>query len=120
VLILRAFRNWDFPKGMLEPGESPLDAARRETREETGLADLRFDWGESFVDTVPYADGKIARYFFAVSEAGEAMLPISEELGRPEHDEFRWTIFEEAAKLLPARLAPVLLEARTRFLRTAR
>jgi len=33
VLILRAYRNWDFPKGMLEAGETALDAAKRETRE---------------------------------------------------------------------------------------
>jgi 8-oxo-dGTP pyrophosphatase MutT (NUDIX family) len=37
ALILRAFSNWDFPKGLIEPGESPLEAAIRETREETGV-----------------------------------------------------------------------------------
>lgn len=30
-------RHWDVPKGLAEPGESPLAAALRETREETGL-----------------------------------------------------------------------------------
>lgn len=28
---------WDLPKGKIEPGETPLDAALRETVEETGL-----------------------------------------------------------------------------------
>ena len=29
--------NWGFPGGKIEPGEAPLDAAVRETKEETGL-----------------------------------------------------------------------------------
>lgn len=29
--------HWDIPKGMQDPGESPLEAAVREMREETGL-----------------------------------------------------------------------------------
>ena len=42
VLLLRAFRNWDFPKGLIAPGEDPLTAALREAREETGLTELTF------------------------------------------------------------------------------
>lgn len=30
-------RNWDIPKGLQDPGESTLEAAQRELREETGL-----------------------------------------------------------------------------------
>ena len=29
---------WTIPKGLIDPGEAPLDAARREFAEETGLA----------------------------------------------------------------------------------
>ena len=31
-LLLRAYNHWDFPKGMVEPGEEPLAAAIREVR----------------------------------------------------------------------------------------
>ena len=37
-LLLRAYKHWDFPKGMVEVDEAPLDAARREVAEETGIA----------------------------------------------------------------------------------
>ena len=65
LLLLRAYRNWDFPKGMIERGESELDAAKRETLEETGLADLDFPFDDAHQDTLPYAGGKVARYFLA-------------------------------------------------------
>jgi 8-oxo-dGTP pyrophosphatase MutT (NUDIX family) len=55
TLMLRAYRNWDFPKGLREDGETPLEAAQREVGEETGISDLNFDWGERFKDTGPYS-----------------------------------------------------------------
>ena len=51
ILMLRAYRNWDFPKGAVEPGEEPLAAAIRETAEESGITDLAFDWGTDFYET---------------------------------------------------------------------
>ena len=36
---------YDFPKGAIDPGESPLVAAIRETEEECGITDLKFSWG---------------------------------------------------------------------------
>lgn len=107
-LLLRAYRNWDFPKGQIEPGEEPLAAALRETAEETSLIDLQFAFGRGYCETAPYAAGKIARYYIGVSPEGSVSLPINAELGRPEHDEFRWVSHESARRLLPLRLAPVL------------
>ena len=108
MLVLRAYKNWDFPKGRVEPGEEPIDAARREATEETGLTDLEFAFGETFRETVPYAGGKIARYYMATTRAEEVRLPISHELGRPEHHEWRWVSAHDAEDLLPPRLAPIL------------
>jgi 8-oxo-dGTP pyrophosphatase MutT (NUDIX family) len=108
LLVLRAYKNWDFPKGRVEPGETELDAAKRECAEETGLADLDFPFGDAHKDTIPYAGGKVARYFLAETGEAAVRLPISPELGRPEHHEWRWVSFDEAEELLPPRLAIVL------------
>jgi 8-oxo-dGTP pyrophosphatase MutT (NUDIX family) len=112
-LILRAYRNWDFPKGLIEPGENPLAAAIRETREEAGIEDLAFAWGHAFCDTAPYARAKIARYYLAETRRERIALPINPELGRPEHHEFRWVGSDAARRLLPPRLQPILAWARS-------
>ena len=108
LLVLRAYKNWDFPKGTIEPGEDALAAARREVEEETGLAALEYPFGDEFRETVPYANNKVARYYLAETDAEKIELPVSPELGRPEHHEYRWVSFDEAEDLLPPRLAVVL------------
>lgn len=107
-LVLRAFSYWDFPKGLVERGEAPLQAAAREVEEETGLAGLVFRWGEAFCETQPYSHGKVARYYVAESPAGNVHLPVSPALGRPEHDEYRWLGYAEARALLVPRVQRVL------------
>ena len=112
ILVLRAYKNWDFPKGRIEAGEEPFDTAKREAEEETGLTDLDFPFGEIYRDTLPYAGGKIARYYIGETSVEDIRLPIAHDLGRPEHHEWRWVTFDEAEDLLPPRLALVLAWAR--------
>lgn len=107
-LVLRAYRNWDFPKGRPDPGETPLQTALRETEEETGLSGLEFPWGEGYRETAPYAGGKIARFYLALSRGGQVHLPVSAELGRPEHHEFRWVTAAGARELMRERFWPIL------------
>ena len=113
LLLLRAYKNWDFPKGLVEAGEDPLACARREVREETGLPEVEFPFADEFKETLPYANRKVARYYLAETEEEKIRLPVSPELGRPEHHEFRWVNFEEAEELLPPRLAVILEWARS-------
>lgn len=107
-LMLRAYRNWDFPKGMVEAGEEPLAAARREVREETLIDDLEFEWGWIYRETAPYGHRKVARYYLAATRTERITLPVSAELGRPEHDEWRWVDRDTALSLASARLQPIV------------
>jgi bis(5'-nucleosidyl)-tetraphosphatase len=107
-LLLRAFRHWDFPKGVVEAGEPPRAAAVREVAEESGLVALEFRWGDAFCETEPYGRGKVARYYLAESPAGEVRLAVNPALGRPEHHEHRWLGYGAARVLLVPRLQRVL------------
>jgi 8-oxo-dGTP pyrophosphatase MutT (NUDIX family) len=107
-LLLRAYRNWDFPKGIVEPGEEPIDAAIREVREETALDDISFDWGLVYMDTGPYNRGKIARYYIARSKHTQIQLLVNPELGVPEHHEARWMEYRKALSMVTPRLSPVV------------
>ena len=112
MLILRAYKNWDFPKGRIDPGEQPFAAAMREAAEEADLTDLAFPFGDIYLDTPPYAGGKVARYYLGQTRREDVVLPVSPELGRPEHHEGRWVTLDEAARLLPPRLQSVFAWAR--------
>jgi 8-oxo-dGTP pyrophosphatase MutT (NUDIX family) len=111
-LVLRAYNNWGFPKGLVEAGEDQLACAKRELKEETGLASVDFPFGEEYRETLPYSGNKVARYYLGETEEVEIELPVSKELGRPEHHEYRWVTYDEAEDLLPPRLAVVLDWAR--------
>ena len=112
TLMLRAFHHWDFPKGIRERGEDPMQAAIREVAEESGLTELSFDWGDRFFETGPYSRGKIARYFVATTAQEEVEMGISPETGEPEHHEWRWVTFDEAFDLGSPRVRQIVQWAR--------
>jgi 8-oxo-dGTP pyrophosphatase MutT (NUDIX family) len=108
-LFLRAFRNWDFPKGIVEESENALDTAIREVSEEAGIGDLKFHWGEGFKETEPYNRAtKIARYYIAATSQSTVSFSINPAIGKPEHHEYRWLSYEELRVLAPARLHPII------------
>ncbi len=112
TLMLRAFRHWDFPKGLCEEGEEPMQAAIRELREETGIENPDFDWGDRFIETGPYGRGKTARYYLAKTDQENVIMGPSPETGEPEHQEWRWVSFDEAHDLTSPRVREVVRWAR--------
>jgi bis(5'-nucleosidyl)-tetraphosphatase len=108
-LLLRAYRNWDFPKGEAELNEDTLETAKREVTEETGISGLSFRWGHEYKETAPYKGGKkIARYYVAETRTETVILPVNPELGRSEHVEYRWCSRDELQRLAPVRLREVV------------
>lgn len=103
-LLLRAYRNWDCPKGLVEAGEDPVDAAVREAAEETGIGDLEFAWGRDYHETPVYAGNKTARYYVARTRTERIVLGVNPVLGRSEHHEYRWVDLSEAIDLTVPRI----------------
>ena len=85
-----------------------LEGAEREVEEETTITQLEFKWGMRFRETGPYGPGKVARYYIAETEQEDVDLPINPEIGRPEHDEYRWVTYQDALGLVGARVRSVL------------
>ena len=90
--------NWDFPKGLIEKGESPEEDVIREVKEETGIEDIKFIKG--FKENVKWfykRDGmnifKEATYYLAETKTIDVKISF-------EHDGFKWCKFEEALKLI--------------------
>ena len=112
TLLLRAFHHWDFPKGIRELGEEPMQAAIREVAEETSITELTFNWGDRYFETGPYSRGKIARYYIAETSQDKVVMGLSPETGEPEHQEWRWVSFDEAYDLGSPRVRQIVQWAR--------
>lgn len=114
-LLLRAYNYWDCPKGQLEENEDFLETAKREVFEESNLKEITFvtkNKEKLYIETLPYGRRrKIARYylcFVSFEESQKVKLKINPELGKAEHDEFRWEKYENAFNFFNDRMKKVL------------
>lgn len=109
---------WDFPKGRLEKGETGLQAAEREAREEVGIE--KFEIVLGFKETVRYftwRDGrrvpKFVAMFLARIEKEKVILSW-------EHDKFEWLSYVEALDRISLKPMKAVLEKAEKFLNRTR
>ncbi len=100
ILLIRDTNNqWTFPKGLIEIGENPELAARREVAEEIGLTGLKLTKSLTPIH-YSYMRGelieKTVNYFLFTLEAEQNLVPQAEE----GITEGRWMDLEEAKKLI--------------------
>jgi len=112
-------RHWDIPKGMGDPGETPLEAALRELREETSIVlppDRLIDQGR-----FDYRSDKALHLFGVRVAAGEidpascictSLFPSRRD-GRaiPEMDDFAWVAVLEVPNFASGSLARLFEES---------
>jgi len=108
---------WDIPKGMRDLGETELEAAMRELREETGLV---FDAGR-FRELGPFAYRRDKRLHLFLVESGPELDSLAHlrcsttfphhvtGAATPEMDGYRWAARTEAGSLCWPRMGEVLL-----------
>jgi len=100
VLLVKQFRLpaerelWELPAGRLDPGESPLEAAKRELREETGLTAKTWVKLGSFWPSPGYVDEKM-NLFLALDLTQGEQQPMDDE-----RIETRWFPKKELGELI--------------------
>lgn len=96
-------KDWSFPKGMAEPGESLFQTAKRELKEETGFTLVFLAEPKEFYGVSQYKHNK-KKIFFYLLDGVEEFEPICESYvtGKDflEIDEFAWVSPRIARKLL--------------------
>lgn len=100
ILLVRQYRLpadkylWELPAGKLDPGEKPLQAAKRELKEETGYGAKKWTKLVSFYPSPGYVEEKMTIFLATDLTEGEAS-PMDDE-----RIETRWFKKKEIAEMI--------------------
>lgn len=114
VCVVSDGRYWGFPKGVIEPGETPEEAALREISEETGIPRGALTLGASLpVSEYVYRRRDTGRlifkrvhHFLVAAPAGTVLHPDPMEIA-----EAAWLGFDEARARLSFKNTVAILDA---------
>jgi len=97
LLLKHRLGHWDFPKGLVEKGETEKETARREVEEETGLKIKIGKKINKVQYTYTFKKKLITKeVVFFLAESKNMKVTIS-----PEHTAFTWAPYLKAMSLLP-------------------
>ena len=110
--------HWDFPKGHMEEGETEVETALRELKEETGISNIEFlkDFRKTIAYTFSLENRKIRKevvFFLATTSVNKVNLSY-------EHADCGWFDFESALKRLTYNNARSILQNAIEFYRNNR
>jgi bis(5'-nucleosidyl)-tetraphosphatase len=116
-LVLKyGIRHWDFPKGHLEENETSLEAALRETYEETGLKVNivnGFNDKITYIFRTNYSEGQVI-YKEVDFFLGQIDISANVKLSH-EHSKFKWEKYDKAMKTLTYQNARNILTKANEF-----
>jgi len=114
LLIQYGWGHWEFPRGLIEKGESLEETARREIKEEVGIEDIEFipgfkEWIKFFFKLKEKNIMKIATFLLTETKNKEVKLSH-------EHKDYTWLEYEEASKKLTFKNSREVLKKADDFL----
>ena len=133
-LLVYSKRNeeWGFPKGHIEDGETDIEAAQRETEEETGIKidiknfvkDFCFKDTYKIKGTLPETKGRIIDknviYYLACYAENESGIKPNANNSGGEISKIQWMTFEQAVECLKYDKQKEVLKTVKQFLRKYR
>jgi len=114
LLVQYGWGHWEFPRGLIEKGESLEETARREIKEEVGIEDIKFipgfkEWIKFFFKLKEKNIMKIATFLLAETNTKEVKLSH-------EHKDYIWLEYKDALGRLTFKNSKKVLEKANNYI----